>query len=70
MPCVEAKPSGKFEIKIAAMRTMFTAPPVTKEIPRASPLQFFFLPVATITISAFYACKLCSTFTRNTFFVG
>jgi hypothetical protein len=33
MPCVEAKPSGKFEIKIAAMRTIFTAPPVTKEIP-------------------------------------
>src|SRR5918912_4088892 len=35
MPSVEAKPSGKFEIKIAAMRTIFTAPPVTKEIPRA-----------------------------------
>src|ERR1043166_5125906 len=35
IPSVEANPSGKFEIKIAAMRTMFTAPPVTKEIPRA-----------------------------------
>jgi hypothetical protein len=35
MPSVEANPSGKFEIKIAAMRTIFTAPPVTKEIPRA-----------------------------------
>ena len=35
MPSVEAKPSGKFEIKIAAMRTIFTAPPVTKEMPRA-----------------------------------
>jgi hypothetical protein len=35
MPSVEANPSGKFEIKIAAMRTIFTAPPVTKEILRA-----------------------------------
>src|ERR687886_2648862 len=35
MPSVEARPSGKFEIKIAAMRTIFTAPPVTKEIRRA-----------------------------------
>src|ERR1043166_1770244 len=35
IPSVEAKPSGKFDIKIAAIRTTFTVPPVTKEIPRA-----------------------------------
>ena len=35
IPSVEANPSGKFEIKIAAIRTIFTPPPVTKEIPRA-----------------------------------
>jgi hypothetical protein len=35
IPSVEANPSGKFEIKIAAIRTIFTAPPVTKEMPRA-----------------------------------
>jgi hypothetical protein len=29
IPWVEAKPSGKFEMKIAAIRTIFTAPPVT-----------------------------------------
>lgn len=35
IPWVEAKPSGKFEMKIAAIRTIFTAPPLTSEIPRA-----------------------------------
>src|ERR671938_914547 len=35
IPSVDANPSGKFEINIAAMRTILTAPPVTKEIPRA-----------------------------------
>jgi hypothetical protein len=27
IPSIEAKPSGKFEIKIAAIRTTFTSPP-------------------------------------------
>ena len=35
IPCVEAKPSGKFEMNIAAISTTFTAPPVTREIPKA-----------------------------------
>src|SRR5215211_293713 len=35
IPTVDANPSGKLEIKIAAINTIFTVLPVTKEIPRA-----------------------------------
>jgi hypothetical protein len=35
MPSAEANPSGKSEIKIDTVNTVFTAPPVTRDIPRA-----------------------------------
>jgi hypothetical protein len=36
MSFVEAKPSGKFETKIATKRAIFIAPPVARVIPRAA----------------------------------
>ena len=35
IPEEEAKPSGKLEMNIAAIKTIFTTPPVTRDIPRA-----------------------------------
>jgi len=35
IPEEEAKPSGKLEMNIAAINTIFTTPPVTNDIPRA-----------------------------------
>ena len=37
IPCAEDSPYGKFERKIAAISTMFTAPPVTKDFQECCP---------------------------------